>query len=438
MEHFLGAGYVPQPKQLEFHAAARLADAPDGPDEIGFGGARGPGKSHAILAQLALDDARRLPGFKGLYLRKVGKQAREQFDDLRRSVLRHISNQYNRHEGVVRLWDDSRIFIGHFQNESDIDNYLGIEYDAIAIEECTALTLTKYRALRDSNRTSKSWRPRIYNTTNPGNVGHAWYKAKFIQPAQQGNERHTRFVFATLDDNRFIDGDYKRKLEENTGWRLRAYRFGDWDIAAGQFFTTWRYEAHTKPAPAIIPHHWTKWCALDYGYTHPTVCYLMGRDGDGNVFVIDEHRQSKWLVTQHAAAIKGMLGRNGVRPEELATFVAGHDVFAQKGQSEQTIAEQYAAEGLPLVRANIDRINGAGEVMRYLGDPAQGTPGRLTVFDRCTHLIACLPTMEHDPNRPEDVLKVDVDEDGNGGDDGYDAFRYGLMATPGVSSFVWN
>ena len=34
----------------------------------------------------------------------------------------------------------------------------------------------------------------------------------------------------------------------------------------------------------------------------------------------------------------------------------------------------------------------------------------------------------HDPNRPEDVLKVDADEDGVGGDDSADALRY-LVAT---------
>jgi hypothetical protein len=31
--------------------------------------------------------------------------------------------------------------------------------------------------------------------------------------------------------------------------------------------------------------------------------------------------------------------------------------------------------------------------------------------------------MQHDPNRPEDVLKVDCDEDGVGGDDANDALR---------------
>jgi hypothetical protein len=36
--------------------------------------------------------------------------------------------------------------------------------------------------------------------------------------------------------------------------------------------------------------------------------------------------------------------------------------------------------------------------------------------------------LQHDPNRPEDVLKVDADEDENGGDDTADALRY-LVAT---------
>ena len=52
----------------------------------------------------------------------------------------------------------------------------------------------------------------------------------------------------------------------------------------------------------------------------------------------------------------------------------------------------------------------------------------LFVFDRCARLIECLPQMQHDPHRPEDVLKVDCDDDGVGGDDPYDCLRYGLMA----------
>lgn len=38
--------------------------------------------------------------------------------------------------------------------------------------------------------------------------------------------------------------------------------------------------------------------------------------------------------------------------------------------------------------------------------------------------------MQHDPTRPEDVLKVDAGGDGNGGDDAADALRC-LVATKG-------
>jgi hypothetical protein len=42
--------------------------------------------------------------------------------------------------------------------------------------------------------------------------------------------------------------------------------------------------------------------------------------------------------------------------------------------------------------------------------------------------FSLLPSLQHDPNRPEDVLKVDADEDGNGADDTADCLRY-LVAT---------
>lgn len=424
---FLRHGYVPQPKQLEFHAACRQCDQPDGPDQIGFGGARGPGKSHAIFAQIALDDCQRVPSLKVLYIRKVAKNAREQFEDLRRAVLRDLAHDYNRSSGVITFPNGSRILIGHFRTENDVDQYLGLEYDIIAIEEATTLTLSKYKTLRDSNRTSKpGWRPRIYASTNPGNVGHGWFKQRFIAPAREGREIKTQFIFATVDDNQFIDPGYKQKLEDNTGWKLRAYRYGDWDIAAGQFFSTWSHDDIVKPW-FKVPAHWRVWAALDYGFTHPTVCYLLA-ENDGKVYVLAEHRQAKWLPSQHAPALKAMFARNGVEPHRLAGFVAGDDVFASKGDNEgKTIAAQYLQEGIKLAPAVMDRINGWGELLKLLGDPHNGKAPALQIADTCRYLIECIPTLQHNPNRPEDVIKWDVDEDGLGGDDPADALRYGVM-----------
>ena len=67
---------------------------------------------------------------------------------------------------------------------------------------------------------------------------------------------------------------------------------------------------------------------------------------------------------------------------------------------------------------------------RLLGMEGQGggVPPRLLIYERCARSVECLPMLPHDPNRPEDVLKVDADEEGIGGDDTADALRY-LVAT---------
>lgn len=435
VRRFLAAGYVPQPRQLHFHAAARACDEPGGPTQVGFGGARGPGKSHGVFAQAAVDDCQRFAGLKVLYLRKVGKNTREQFEDLRRSVLKAVPHEFK--NSVLHFSNGSRLFLGHFRHESDIDQYLGIEYDLIVIEEATTLSLLKYRALRDSNRTSKGFRPRIYATTNPGGVGHAWFKALFIVPARKCDhargrcgETDTRFVFGTVDDNVFNDDDYHKKLEENTGWRLQAYRYGDWDIAAGQYFSNWRHDRVVKKDLRIMPGS-VVWCSLDYGFQHPTSCHLFS-EYDGKIQVIDEHWKQKGLVPDNAYAIKAMLERHGLTVKDLKVFVAGHDVFATRGNaSEKTIAQEYEDNGITLSRANIDRINGAAFLLKLLGREAVNGTGpiepQIEISDRCVRLIECLPAMQHDPHRPEDVLKVVVDEDGNGGDDAYDDTRYGVM-----------
>jgi len=247
-----------------------------------------------------------------------------------------------------------------------------------------------------------------------------------------------------LANSIFINPEYRTTLDNLSGWLKRAWRYGDWDIAAGQFFTTFRHDVHVSNLPSfqssVLPSNWSVWLSMDYGFTHYNVVLLLAQDSDGTVYVVDEHAERGWLVPRHAAAVRAMLARWGVPDERVWRFVAGRDCFAVRPTGQGSIAEQWAAEGFRLHPADDDRINGAAEILRRLGDPeAVAQPpaiaGRLApslyILPTCARLIECLPRLEHDPHRPEDVLKVDVDEDGGGGDDAYDALRYGLMAAPG-------
>lgn len=434
LRNFRVVSYAAQPKQLRFHAAARACDARDGPTKIGYGGARGPGKSHAVFAQVAADDCQRLDGAKWLLLRKIGRAAREGFEDLLARAFPAWLRCYIPSRNILEFPNGSRIVIGHFNNERDVDAYLGLEYDGIAVEEATQLSRTKLETIATCLRTSKAnWRPRMYYTWNPGGVGHAYIKQLLVEPYRRGRQSDTRFIPGTVDDNKHVNPEYRRTLEGLTGWLRAAWLDGDMDIAAGQFFTNWRYDLHVRPAADYaIPPGARVWCALDYGFTHYTVVYLLALF-DGMLTIMDEHAERRWLPPRHAGAIRAMLGRHGLQLSDLAAFVAGRDVFAAgKDARGKTIAEQYADEGIVLTAADDDRVNGAAAILTFLGDSEAGPPiaPTMQILDRCARLIACLPSMEHDPHRPEDVLKVDTDDAGEGGDDPYDAARYGVMAAP--------
>ena len=112
---------------------------------------------------------------------------------------------------------------------------------------------------------------------------------------------------------------------------------------------------------------------------------------------------------------------------DLKRFVAGADVFSRQSDG-STVAAQYAKLGISLKCANTERVNGWAEILHRFGDVEAGIRPTLFIHRRCGRLLECLPALQHDPNRPEDVLKVDADEDGLGGDDTADALRY-LVAT---------
>lgn len=427
VKRFVQAKYTPQPKQLEFHAAARRADQPGTPDLIALGGARGPGKSHAVFAQIGIDDCQRFDGLSVLFLRKVGKAAKESLDKLRQKTIQHVPHEFKSFTGTIVFPNGSTIIVGNFQNESDIDKYLGLEYDIVVIEEATQLSEIKITKIRGSLRSSKpGWRPRMYLSTNPGGVGHAWFKRRFVIPWRNKTQDETIFIPANYKDNKFLDEGYIKYLEGLTGLLGRMWRDGDWDVGAGMFFTNWSHDIHVIE-PFSIPRTWEMWGSFDYGFYHPTAAYWWTAF-DGNKYTVAEHVEPRWLVPQHAQSMQDITETLFKRKmHQMHGFNAGHDAFAKRGDYEgKTIADQYNQHGITLYKANIDRIAGAAEMLKHLGNEEAKLKPTWYIFNTCPRLIECIPAMLSDEHRPEDVLKIDADIEGLGGDDPYDGARYGI------------
>lgn len=438
LELFLRGGYVPQPKQMQFHAAARLCDSKGGPTEIAFGGARGPGKSHAMLAQIALDDCQRFPGLKALMLRKILVAGKRSFEDLRLKILRGVSHNYNKSTGEVTFPNGSRVVLGHFKDDRSFEAQIGLEYDLIGIEEATTLSSAKYRAIRTCQRSSKrGWRPRTYSNANPGGEGHAWYKDRFVIPWRTAQQNGTRFIPATFRDNVFLNEEYEGILDSLVGWQKRAWKDGDWDISAGQYFSNFDLDVHKVP-PIKVETWWSVWLAMDTGWTHPTFVLLFTEDPQGNIFVVDEYYASRRLPKGHSNMIHEMLAHRDIHPvERLEGIYVGQDAWS-KDREGRCVADSYEALGWSLDKARMDRIAGASLVLEYLGDVDAGIPATLYICENCVKLLETIPRLEHDEHRPEDVLKCDIDEEGIGGDDAYDALRYGLLSRESVGGFGYS
>lgn len=420
ISRFVRYGYVAQPKQLEFHASAREADRRDGPTLIGLGGARGPGKSHAIMAQIGLDDCQRVPGLKFLFLRKVQKAAKESFEDLIQSVFFKIPHRYVPSDHRLLFPNRSRIIIGGYKDDKEMDGYLGIQYDGIAVEEATLITEDKLDKILGSMRTAKEdWRPRMYVSSNPGGVGHQWFRARLVIPARNCTEKDTRFIFSTYKDNAFLNPEYRTYLENLKGALGKAWRDGDWDVFQGQAFPLFNYDVHVIPYQKLpdIPEHWVKWRAIDWGNAKPFCCLWFTRDPDTRrIYIYREAYSANLTVPQQARMILDMTPAG----EKINLTYADPSMWTKRTELEvvTSTADEYAKNGVFLTRADNNRLTGKRKLDQLLADLPDGMPG-LMVRENCENWIRTVPALTFDEHNPEDV---DSDEE----DHAYDATRYGL------------
>jgi len=429
VERFLASQYVPYPWQWKLHAAARQADLKDGPTKIGVGGARGPGKSHGIFAQVTIDDSQRVPNLKGLFLRQTGKAAKESMEDL---VVKVLSGniEFELASGVIRFPNGSRVVLGGFKDEKDIDKYVGIEYDWIAVEEINQLTETKVKMLLGSMRTTKTnWRPRLYGSFNPGGMGHAYVKKTFVLPHKLNQEKDTRFIPANYKDNPGLDEGYINYLLSLDGQLGQAWREGDFDVMAGQFFPEWNEKIHVID-PIDIPKDWLRIAFLDYGHTAQSALYWASIDPQGKMYVYRELYKTGLTFSSLADEWVSHTPAN----EEIDYLVADPSIWAKKGENAfglsgaeifQQRVKELTKKDIRLERANNDRFNGWAAVREYLKPfiEQNKTISKLRVFSTCVNLIRTFPDQVHDINNPEDLDTTQEDH-------ALDSLRYGIMSKP--------
>jgi hypothetical protein len=194
---------------------------------------------------------------------------------------------------------------------------------------------------------------------------------------------------------------------------------------AGSFFSNFDPNVHVYPNEVtdLNPRAITRWFAgLDYGFSHPTAFSLCCEDEGGNIFVVAEYGQSGTLIEQHAANIKDLLSLHGLIPEDLEFIAAGKDCF-RTDKDGSTVATEYMEHGLMLTPTHIDRVNAWSQVAEVFGDPSKQIKPRCFIHKNCYNLITQIQMAQCDEKKPNDIAKMNADENGDGGDDYLENFR---------------
>lgn len=445
-------------------------------DEVLFGGAAGPGKTTWALA-MAVRFALRFPGAGvGIFRRYHTDLTSGPSSILRRllGMLPPWVATYNANEHSFTFRNGSVLTLGHMNRDADIGKYMGLEYQLLVFDQLEQFTEFQYLSLLGRLRAAGELaealeaaheRPRAISTANPGDVGHAWVKGRWIDPAppntvwrpdptEEEPEPGTRvFIPGLLTDNPKIDRFYIRRLQSLPPARRRQLLYGDWSAAEGlRFGMSWRPDVHIIdperfPIPlAGIP----KGVGIDYGVAAP-FCALWGAVfADRLIVVYRELYQAGLTPVEQAQAIldaevqRDEEGGHGERAPgrplpawlDPSTWAPDpmHPVSPQGPGAKDlpppgSIAWHYQQTGLPVAKAQNNRLSGVAlvdELLRVRPGPYPVGGPRILVFSTCRNLIRTLPALPRDKRNPEDV-------DTAAEDHAYDALRYlcmGLLGGP--------
>ena len=372
--------------------------------EVLFGGAAGGGKSYAQMIDAFLY-AIRYPKSRQLILRRTYPELEKSLIRVAQSIFPREVFRYNSSKYCGEFTNGSILDFGHCHLDDDVYKYQSAEYDVIRFDELTHFSEFMYLYLQSRVRGANDYPKCVKSTTNPGGVGHAWVKARFIDNAEPDTCKNGRiFLPARISDNLFLmrsDPDYIKRLKNLPKRERRALLDGDWDIFEGQYFTEWSRKCHVV-APFEIPDTWRRYFTMDYGLDM-LAGYWIAVDEAGNAYVYREIYKSGLIISEAAREICELDEKN------TFAYFAPPDLWNRRQDTGKSAATIFYECGVPLTRAVNDRVQGWLALREWLAcrkdEFGESTP-RLRIFSNCVNLIRCLPALTISDRNPNDVAST--------------------------------
>lgn len=440
-------------EETRFDASESVVWAPQkGPQEVlvhcplplvGYGGARGGGKTDGVLGKFAIKQEQLGEKFNAIFFRKELPQADDLIERAKQIYL-PLKAHWQEQKKQFTFPLGGRLRFRPLADDSDAEKYQGQNLSDCAIEEAGNYANPSpiwklFGALRGSGN------GQIILTFNPGGVGHGWLKDLFIRPAPKGMAILTKklptgkefkyiYIPSRVTDNQILlaqDPEYIDRLHMVGSPELvRAWLEGDFEIHEGSYFP--EFSGKHIISPFKIPEHWPRYLGYDWGFRSPfAACWgavSSGKDDKGHEVPFPKdsiiiYRELWGKMVDNVSQANQIAAASG---REQPICVADGSIFDNQGGP--SIGEQLntvlARHGHPIFkRADKDRLSGWAQIRQRLvgirqtiGQTIEAKP-LLYVFATCPYLIETLPALSIDKRNPEDA-------DSTGDDHMLDALRY--------------
>ena len=404
---------------------------------VGFGGARGGGKSWSVRTKAKILAAT----YKGIKVLIVRRTFPELVNNHINELIEELNGiaRYNKTEKVFTFPNGSTIKFGYCNNDKDLLQYQGAEYDVIFLDEATQLQEMWIKKITACVRGVNDFPKRIYYTCNPGGASHGYFKRLFIDKVYEQGEDPADYDFiqALVTDNKALmesQPDYIKQLEALPPKLKEAWLYGRWDIFEGQFFEEFRtspdlqkcHEAGITQEEALQQRRWTHviepfdlnkgemrgWTIMrsyDFGYNKPFSLGYWAMDYDGVLYRIMEmygctqtpDEGVKWSPDEQFRRISEFEREHPwLKGRKIVDSVADPAIWDQsRGES---IAETAAKYGIYFTPGDNNRIPGWMQVHYRMQFDENGY-ARMYVFNNCNAFIRTIPLMMYSETKPEDL-----------------------------------
>jgi hypothetical protein len=265
----------------------------------------------------------------------------------------------------------AKVYLGHCENDKDVHIYDSMQINVFSPDEITSLTygIYTYIALTRVRSSTRDLPAVIRAAGMPGDVGHAFVKARFIDPAPEGGKIligrggiKRVFIHATLLDNSHIDPDYINMLNALPEAEKQAKLYGSWDAYLGQVFEEFRdqhYEDEPDNALHVVPEF--EIVAIDWGYN--AMCSIgWGAIAPSKKLYIYRHQMFRGKKIEEWAP----LVKYFVEKDKPAEIVICHSAAQNRGDPHSIVDQVTVALNHPVSLGVRDRLSGKTLLHEYL------------------------------------------------------------------------